>query len=369
MRIVFVTSLRNPLGTAWIRGLQAVGHSVVALDHRSRPLPEAVLEDWAWPLDVPVVTISGSAGVTARDRIDRALGGAPDVLIGWWGSPVFRKLCDGAVAYPSVPRALIVDTYPSASMAVTEVREAGRYLSALRRLDGIIYSSQEMRYLMERRFSRCRSLPGLIMPETFPASAFLSRETRSPWKLHRSGNNPHVVFIGRSDLLDSRDRRLRKDAVGPLLRRLASTGVEVFVAGDGRRRSDGVATYPTQPASSLFDGRFAAMLSQFDAQLPIYYLANATIRRRVSTGLSTRFATGLTTDTPMLVQSEATFAAEFWRTEPFGAFWTHFSELVAQVHDAGMLSAHRAAAQRRHRSFAFERYRESLDQFLGLVAS
>jgi hypothetical protein len=68
--------------------------------------------------------------------------------------------------------------------------------------------------------------------------------------------------------------------------------------------------YPQMDRKSVLDGQFADMISQFDAHFVGYNISNATIGRRVSMGLSTRYAVGLCSSAPMIIQKEATFAAQ-----------------------------------------------------------
>jgi hypothetical protein len=61
----------------------------------------------------------------------------------------------------------------------------------------------------------------------------------------------------------------------------------------------------------MLDGTYATYIAQFDGQLAIYNIANSTIHRRVSVGLSTRFAFGLASPSPIVVPPEAAFARAF----------------------------------------------------------
>lgn len=362
--IAVVCALANPLAASWVRGL-AADHRVVVVDLRSAPPTRAELADWGIPADQPVVTAGGTLDAAARAAVAAALGGPPELIVSWWGTGILPLALAVKGAFPGSRLTHCVDTLPDAGTLAAEVREALRYRRADGGVDGYIFYSQQMRRRFCRLVPPARAKPALVMVEPFPLSVHARAGTDAP-PLERRGDGPHVIFTGRSDLLFRRDRRMRKDAVGPFLRALAERGVEVFVKPelDGQTLPPGLHCYPAFTNADLFAGRFAAHIDAYDAHLVIYNEWNATIRRRVACGLSTRLALALAATSPIVVSETATFAAEL------GSVTMRFSgpdDLAASLHDRAALAAQRRVLAERHTEFAWESQAPRVEDHLGDV--
>lgn len=368
LRVLVVASFGNPLGTNWVKGLRRIGCRVVAIDHRHGPCLEADLHRWGLEDEVVISWTGGHLTEEQRSRIERALGGTPDLLFGWWGSLVLPALQDVAVEYPSARKVLCVDTLPNASNFITEYREVLRFLMADRWLDGYVFYSQSMAQLFYRRVPGARQKPHLALIEPFLLDAFAPSQMSNVPILNRTVTEPHVVFTGRGDLLWTRDYRMKKDAIGPFLVEVANHGVQVYVEPRADLRNHpNLHHYPDFSNQDLFGGRFADYVSQFDAHLVIYNECNPTIRRRVTTGLCTRMAFAMTATAPLAVSSTSTFVAEYWKDEPFGFMFTSATDLVAQLMDTERLVCMKNVMARQHRSFALETLAPSVLHFLQQV--
>jgi hypothetical protein len=110
---------------------------------------------------------------------------------------------------------------------------------------------------------------------------------------------------------------MKKDNVSEILTKLQNSGADIFLRESGNEIADqkligkGFRVYRNHDRESLTNGSFSEFLDGFSGQLPIYNLSNSTIVKRVSNSLSTRFAQGICSSTPVLVQYEAVFAREF----------------------------------------------------------
>jgi hypothetical protein len=132
------------------------------------------------------------------------------------------------------------------------------------------------------------------------------------------------IFTGRSDYIFANNWRMAKDDVSALLTPILKAGARVSIQRPAdetsalRLAEAGFEFYEPLPRESLLNGDFARMIARHHGHLAIYNVSNSTIRRRVSTGLSTRFAVGLCAPTPMVVPNEATFARELFAAHNIG---------------------------------------------------
>lgn len=354
-RIALVLELEHPLGSAWGNVLAAAGHRVVALHTRDESIDAVRRRHWCLDPDVTVVPTPLGTARSRRAAIEAALGGPPDVLYGWWGSPILNALIDAAKVWPGAAVGLCVDTLPNAVHLLAELRELGRFRRAAPHIDFYVHYSAVMEARFRQAVPEAARSHHAAFPEAFPRSAWADRAP--PWgpRLARRSPAPHVVFVGRGDRLWSLRPSEIKDALGPRLARLAAQGVEVFVpSGSDTRGVPGLHPYPYFRNAELFDGTFARYLSDFDAQLVVYREPNGTVARRVAAGLSTRLATALTATAPLVVSPGSTFLAEHEGDGPLALRWTSDAALVAALSDAAGLAALRAALAERGPSFALE---------------
>lgn len=364
-RILLVCTLGNPLATTWLMGLRQLGRVAVVEHRRPRSPDELRRLGVADPRGVAWAT--EGLDDAARRAIREHLDGDPDVVVSWWGSGVLPIADAVHRAFPHAAWAHVINTLPNAANVLTEVREVLRYRTVAGAVDGFVYNSRTMQRMLERRVPAARTAERLVMIDPLPLRAYVDPEAAGRGR--GQGPRPRLIFIGRSDFLYKRDPRMRKDALGPLLERLLRADVDVCVSdmGNGEAlRRRGYSTYPRLSHLDVLDGGLAELIDGFDAHLVAYRVANATIRRRVSTALSTRLSSGLTATTPMFVNREATFLTESWDhpddawAAPFGSA----DELAAKVHDRALrdrLSRNLAAV---HRSFAMDHQVERIGDFL-----
>jgi hypothetical protein len=367
--VLVVAGLGNPMGTQWVYGLKSLGFNTVVLDNRKSPVPLELLDDWGLRDDIPVFNFeNGTSAGQRQTTIVSALGGEPDILFGWWGSPILGPLHEACRLFPEAKVALCVDTLPNAASIFSELREIWRFRKADPWIDSYVFYSEAMRKLFNRRIPSSRGKPYLTLVEPFLKRAFdVGRVSDTGAdKLERLDDNPHVIFTGRGDKLWSKDLRFAKDALGPFLARLAECGVHVFVpqTADSRVLPDNLHLYPFFSNRALFEGRFARYVSQFDAHLVLYNESNGTIRRRVSTGLSTRLAFALAATAPVALTRTCSFIEEYWGEDPFGLVFSDVGDLVASLRDKRLLTTLRSNMEKVHISHTFEAQKERIVRFL-----
>ncbi|MGK7922756.1 MAG: hypothetical protein AB4080_22410 [Trichodesmium sp.] len=366
LRVLVIASLSNPLGTNWVYGLKGLGYSVVVLDYRKFPATLQQLRIWGVNEDIPLFNFWQTVSPGLHQSILNALGGKPEVLFGWWGSPILEPLKEIHQCFPEAKTVVCVDTLPNASNLLTEIREITRFWQANSFINGYIFYSQKMAELFWKRTPAAKKKPYLNLIEPFLKNAFAKDEEENiniP-KLERFDNSPHIIFTGRADKLWSQDFRSKKDAVGLFLGQIAERGVHVFILEVGDTKGiPNLHLYPEFSNAELFTGKFAQYISQFDAQLVIYNESNGTFRRRTATGLSTRLAFAMTATSPVVVTTNSKFVEEYWGDTPFGFTFENVDDLVASLGDRELLTLLRQNMKKVHLSYAFESQANRLIDF------
>jgi len=139
---------------------------------------------------------------------------------------------------------------------------------------------------------------------------------------------------------------------------------DVFVNGYADLKNNAkLNRYPAFSNADMLEGRFARYISQFDAHLIFYNELNNTIRRRVTSGLSTRLAFSLTSTCPIAVSQTSQFIHEYWSDAPFGFMFKQVDDLVESLQDSQKLDILRSNMGKVHRSFSFEAQSDRINQF------
>lgn len=316
--VLFCTSLKNPFVEAWVRTWEASGARVAVLAQVD-PLDSP---DTPPQLHERTVYFDGAdkkVPTAWKAKLETLLGGPPTAIFYWWGlgSLALRTPVE---AWPAAKVLLCVDTYPNASRLLTEIREALQSLLPVNRVDAFVVASDEMASMILKRFPWVRGTPMHVVTSPFPLSSHLSQ----PILVAERSEKLRLCFTGRSDFLHRGSLRMAKDDLGEFFVELLESDMDVFVqepsdlAQKSELMSRGYSFYPAVARANIMNGGFAEMISTFDGHLVHYEVANATISRRVSTSLSTRFATAVCSPTPIIVPPEATFAKKFLSVHPIG---------------------------------------------------
>lgn len=147
--------------------------------------------------------------------------------------------------------------------------------------------------------------------------------------MHREGpayRDPgSLIFTGRADLLYNRSTSMRKDSLGGFLEGFIKDGLSVRVQEprdpDSRQFlvSRGYKFYPYMTNEDVLRGSLAEVIVEHEFQLCYYNACSRTIRRRMAGGMSSRFALGLTANTPIILPREAKSSLSFVLDKAIGA--------------------------------------------------
>ena len=367
LRLLVVGTLANPMATNWVYGFKSLGYSVAVLDWRDSPATPAQLEEWGLQDDIRVFSSWSHISDDLRQDVLNELNGEPAILFCFWGSQVLEPLRKAHQSFPHAKVVLCTETLPNASNFLTELREIWRFRQVDSSISGYVFYSEAMRQLFYQRVPSARGKTYLAMVMPFLEHAFVRNDVidSDVPQLKRFDEHPHIIFTGRGDKLWTKDYKMAKDAVGSFFVELAERGVHVFVPHSADLKGlPNLHLYPKFSNADLFEGRFSQYVSQFDAHLAIYNECNGTIRRRVSTSLSTRLAFALTSTSPIAVTQTSQFVKEYWNDTPFGFNFTDVDDLVTSLHDRDRLKSLRLNMSKMHLSYSFESQGKRVAQFL-----
>ena len=354
----------NPMATAWLAALDALPEStVVHCDTRDRP-DEGLHGGLGYG-------IPGVRHVSYRDfdAAEDVLAGPAHVVFLWWGYRALSWRTACRKRWTSARIVLCLDTVPDARWLAGEVRE---WLALLvQRVDALVFASHGMRNDVLRICPWLRHTSFAVIPVAFPRRAIASEERVLPPELRLEPiDRLRVCFTGRTDYLFSRNRRVRKDALGSTLMEFADAGAEVWLSGLQVKSVPAGTPWRFMPRFSnteLFNGRMADYWAQFDATLLAYNVHGRTIRRRIRNGLSTRFALAITHPGVWIIDKASWRGPlqELWHDKPWGVTMRD-RDAAGTLADAGRLApaARSAWAEARNR-LAMEHYHETLHCLLG----
>lgn len=341
LKILACMYLGNPISLAWVRLFRELGAEVTLFDPRDYELTPQRRDDWAIPDNLVVYTATGRETLRAQlAKLAVEMPNPPDLGFTWWGSellPVTKGLREN---FPTTPVIHCVDTLPDARSILGEVKEVCQYLYYNSYIAGYIHYSNFMLNRFLRVIPTSKNKRHVALVEPFHAGYCQS----SRYELIRTSTEPYLIFTGRGNRLWSTEGHSRKDALGPFLKELASMGVRVYVESRADIHSiPNMHHYPHFSNKEVIDGTMNQYIAQFDVQLVAYNEFNSTIRRRVASGLSTRFAHAITTKTPMAISANSTFVAELGALSD-GVFWFDNSEsLYSQLVHEGSIESHRSS--------------------------
>ncbi|NJK57592.1 MAG: hypothetical protein HC939_17105 [Pleurocapsa sp. SU_5_0] len=365
----------NPLSINWVHGFQAIGYNVTVLV-ANQPLPneEELLKLGFYDCNLPKTPLFGlweMESVKSRKAVLDSFSGSPDILFCWEGVCILKHTPIAHSYFPTAKVVYDICTHPSCSNVLAEWRYIWLYRQIATIVSGYIFYSQTQRQLFVKNVPSSSNKPFLIMIEPFLEKSFFSNDDKIDSdipKLKRYDQNPHVIFTGNGKKLWNKSlSHDRKDALGPFLEKLSQREIHIFV--DQRANTKGLSNLHLLPTRfnnlDIMNAKFSQYISQFDAHLVVYNEFNSTSRRKVASGLGTRFACAVASTCPIAVTSNSTFVKEYSPDAPFWFTFSNINDLVKSLHNKQLLESLSQNMKTVHRSYTFEFQSKRVVHFLG----
>jgi hypothetical protein len=364
----------NPTCRNWVYGLSKLGYSVASLVWNSTPLTLKQLEDWGFAAnEIPIFQMANELSPEISRSIVDSLNGTPDIIFSWEGALILKPLQWVEQTFPTAKVIHCVNTFPNAVNALSELRMYWRYRRADTSIDGYVFYSKSMQAFFQQKIPTAQKKPYLVLVEPFLKVAFADPNSYKPDvpELKRIDDKPYIIFTGRgTELWNSFSLKERRDALGSFFQQLSQQGIRIFLPPKADLRGlPNLHHYPVFSNQDIYSGRFAEYISQFDAHLVMYNEWNGTMRRWVSTGLSTRFAYALTATSPLAVSQTSQFIHELWHQNPFGFVFHNIDDLAISLHDRQALVKLRQNMEQVHRSYSFESQSSQISGFFETIAT
>jgi hypothetical protein len=225
-------------------------------------------------------------------------------------------------------------TYPLTRVRVGDARASALHRAVFGRLDGRMHASPQMEAFVDRALRPRRGVDK-VLPEAW--GSWACAKERLP-RLSLSDAERHVVHIGTAPA-----RPGTYDDVGAQLEAIAAQGVHVHAVEGFALRGPRAHTFPRTGWDALLDGRFATMLTQFDA-LALLYNAPAGLQWFAG-NLPARFLSGLSAGVPIAVPRGLFGAVQDFVAERGNGFvFDGPADLAAKVRDDALMARCRQRA-------------------------
>jgi hypothetical protein len=373
--LVAAIGIMNPNSIGWIHGLKKLGHNVaVAVPNRKGLSQQKLLELGFLNKDFPNIPLFCHDNVNEMQKqVLCSFGTEPDLVFFWEGIGILKKVQEIKRVFNSSKVVFCMNTYPNCASLWREIEINWKHGRINSLIDGYIFYSRQQKELFLKNVSQAKARKSITMIDPFFESAFYSPNDQSKKQvieLRRYDDAPHVIFTGNASKLWNKSRgHSGKDALGPFLESLCEHGIHVFVheKADTKNISN-LHLFPTFRNPDLIEGKFSHYISSFDAHLVVYNEHTSTGKRRVSTGLATRFSYALTATCPIAVTETSEFVKDLWKDMPFGFTFRDVGDLVSSLRDSQKLKMFRSNMEKIHKNFSFESQAEYLEEFLQGIA-
>lgn len=297
---------------------------------------------------------------------DYAAKAKPDLLFLWWGYDLAYEIyLMKYILKWDIPIVHVMNTFPADTQGLGWGKiELKFYRLFHDKIAGRIFYSDEMKQYYERKVGKAPR--SLTMVEPYLRRHYWTPGREPKYVLERLDDNPHIIFIGRTDFSSRRGQRkddLRKD-----LARLEEQKIHVFIMStDIVEESDFIHFFTRISGEELWDGTFADYVHQFDGILNVYNEFGS--KTRYTTGLCTRFAHGFTAGIPTITRTTSTFAANIFAQHQNGLTYSDEAELREKLLNKSYMDNIRQHAENNIDVFGYELFQEDVVNLIGECAS
>lgn len=229
----------------------------------------------------------------------------PDIIFSFWGTVTFQYLVIIKKNFPKLKIIHIINTYPVREDVVYNetnfsfVKEDAKVFNIC---DLLVFTSSEMELFFRKNYLIKNTQKTLNFFDTFPSSFYPKRKLT---KLSITNPEHHILFLGNTNFFNRTIDDVRNDIIY-----LANYGVHVHIQepASGLKEHSNIHVFKAFGFQDIIKGKFAEFATQFDAIIVLYNSKKTDLRARIS--FPTRFALGLTTELPILIEKNKFYAIE-----------------------------------------------------------
>lgn len=295
----------------------------------------------------------------------------PDVVVTFYGPIAIHYARIVKRTAPAVPVVVILNLIPSTlitarSRIVKFIRhclgnEFADFRNWLRKMDGIVFASEEMRDFVTGNFTGLTAVT-LVLPDFLPRS-FYGADNQS--ETARGTGHPSIIFLGAPEryggTLDSPDEQFVE---------IARAGIQVY---SGRLTGEALRhpfchEYARFTNEEVFTGKLATFARAHDAGLITYNVR--TRHERFRSTFPTRFFTALAAGIPMAIRGGVFDACEkFVEKHQNGFVFSSVGELADVLGNKDRMTEFRRRAAELTMHLHAEAQAEELESFLDAVVN
>lgn len=286
-----------------------------------------------------------------------------NVIYCHWGVTVVPLIATIKDEFPNLPVIHEILTYPSSTNRLEIAFQNFFYGMVVKKIDGRIHCSQHMYNYLDARFNLKQQGNDLIRQLYFSQEYFYKK--RLPLLSERD-NEPHLIFIGRTDFSRNRPR----DDVRAKVYEIARENIHFWLPSPacGLAKGDYVHVFPRFNPHRTIEGTLSTFMTRFDACI---YLHN--IRKKYAmyeNSLQTRFLFAFTAGIPIVLpDGYYQSCQEIVEKYRIGFAYKDVKELKAKLSDRKLMAEYRKNAIELSPHVTFENNFEELDKFIKSVAN
>lgn len=254
-----------------------------------------------------------------------------DLIYAFWGAGIFPEIKAILSQGKKTPIVHDMQSYPYGFSTVgdkfTEIPENGEILNTI---EGRILASKNMFEYLNNHFQFSYGMDAILLYCFNQRYFFKTRLT----PLSENDNEPHLVFIGRTDFTDRPLDDIRKNAI-----KIAKKGIHFHLAEPdvNLEKSEYLHYYDRADPWSLIDGSMASFMTQFDASILLYNITHK--YDRFHNSFPSRFLFSLTAGIPIIMKKGYyTSCEELIKEYEIGFTYTDHDDLKMKLLNEDLMS-------------------------------
>jgi hypothetical protein len=272
-------------------------------------------------------------------------------VMAYWGTNVFADIITIRKLLPNIRIVLNVLCHPMGQTSARIRLQNIFFRISIRRIDGLIYSSNTMKIYFEKNIMRGRPKPSLIMPP------YWSRDLCCN-KLLFNDRRPNIFFPGRMDWWNGD----ASDNMEKIIGEIANSGVHVYYSNKDSRSRNSEYRHPFHPVPLE---EMKELGGRFDAGLIAYNLQQCKDDTRFRVTIPDRLMAAIAMGLPIAIPKNGYDACkELLANWPGILQFDTISDLSNQLSDVEHINELKRACIKKCSEFHAENHFESLVSFL-----